>query len=77
MKAVLIALGCGMALLGILIAIGAREASAPVTERIKRECQKLHPYSEEQANQCRIELSLRYLNDTEAANMNRAYQRIR
>lgn len=50
---------------------------APVAERAKQECERMHPYDEVQSNNCRIHLMVRYLDENKKSQMDSAYQRIR
>lgn len=59
-----------------LAAAGCGE-DVPVAERVKRECEKMHPYNEYEANNCRIVLMVRYIDDANKSKMDGAYGRVR
>lgn len=77
MRVFLIISGVVLAVLAVLVIAGSQDDGTPVSERIKRECAKMHPYDEIQANNCSIALMVRYLDDNKKSQMDSAYQRIR
>jgi hypothetical protein len=66
-----------MAVLAAMLVYGSMQPKLTVEDRAKRECDRMHPYSEIDSNNCQISLLARYVIETRAIQMDRAYERIK
>lgn len=77
MRFLLYAAGVIMAVLAVMIIYGSTLPETTFQQRAKRECDKIHPHSEIDSNNCQISLTARYLLETRSNQMDRAYDRAR
>ena len=77
MRFLLYGAGAVMAVLAAMIIYGSAQPETTFQQRAKRECDKIHPYSEIDSNNCQISLTARFLLESRSNQMDRAYERAR